>query len=93
MFPRLLFTALLEGLSPRSARVRRPVPIVWYDQIREPRALMHLRRLAVQWSATAAESPGVEHADVGLPACADARATVAASAGWAGVVFSRVRSG
>ncbi len=90
MLPRLLFTALLEGLRPRSSRVRRPVPIVWYDHVAEPRATLYLRQLAAEWSATAAEYRSAEPVRAEIPECTDARATVAESAGWAGVVFSRV---
>lgn len=90
MLHRLLFTALLEGLRPRSSKFRRPIPIVWYDRVTEPRAIVHLRRLASEWSATAAEYRGAKPVRVETPERADARATVAESAGWAGVVFSRV---
>ena len=90
MLPRLLFTALLEGLRPRSSRLRRPVPIVRYDHVTESRAILHLRRLAAEWSTTAAERGSAEPVCNGVDERADARATVAESAGWAGVVFSRV---
>lgn len=42
-----LFVALtLEGVLPGLTRIRRPVPMVRYDRVREPRARTHLLTLA-----------------------------------------------
>ena len=42
----LLVALFLEGVLPALSRIRRPVPVVRYDRVREPRARTHLRDIA-----------------------------------------------
>ena len=41
----VLMALTLEGVLPGLVRVRRPIPFVRYDRVREPRARAHLRAL------------------------------------------------
>jgi hypothetical protein len=42
----VLMALTLEGVLPGLARLRRPIPFVRYDRVREPRARAHLYSLA-----------------------------------------------
>lgn len=41
----VLMALTLEGVLPGLVRVRRPIPFVRYDRVRQPRARAHLRAL------------------------------------------------
>jgi hypothetical protein len=42
----LLFAFSLEGLLPGAIAARRPIPVVWFDRVREPRHRLNLRAIA-----------------------------------------------
>jgi hypothetical protein len=77
----LLFAFSLEGLLPGRVAARRPVPVVWFDRIREPRHRINLRAIASLLLAHAGAREGVD-------ATADltrGSASAAGSTGWVGV--------
>ena len=77
----LLFAFSLEGLLPGPVAARRPVPVVWFDRVREPRHRINLRAIA---SLLLGHAGGPE----GIDTTADltrGSASAAGSTGWVGV--------
>jgi hypothetical protein len=46
MLGSMLVALVLEGVLPGLTRIRRPVPVVRYDRVREPRSRTNLRDIA-----------------------------------------------
>ncbi len=84
MFGALVFAFSLEGLLPASVVPRRPVPVVRFDRVREPRRVRNLRRLAALLTRDGWREGRATHATEDLRT---GSRTVGASAGWTGAVF------
>ena len=84
MFGALLFAFSLEGLLPASVVPRRPVPVVRFDRVREPRRVRNLRRLAALLTREAWGEGRAAHATTDLRT---GSRTVGVSPSWNGVVF------
>jgi hypothetical protein len=63
MLHAMLMALTLEGVLPALRRVRRPVAVVRYDRVREPRIRANLRRIARHLSHSADAAVAVAFAD------------------------------
>ena len=88
MLFRLFLTALLEGVRLAPAMLRRPVPVIWYDQMRETRARRNLARIAGDLSRYAAPPPPVPWGTAArIPFRGSDVDTRAGSPGWTAAIF------
>ncbi|MEE8117716.1 MAG: hypothetical protein V3T28_11450 [Gemmatimonadales bacterium] len=88
MLAPLLFTVSLEGLQPGPAALREPLPLVWYDHVREQRAVRHLMDLASRLTDHGFRC-GARMAEFRIEADAPTTATAATPVAWASAVFSQ----
>ncbi|HEX9728652.1 MAG TPA: hypothetical protein VGA37_09120 [Gemmatimonadales bacterium] len=82
MMRSLLVAVSLEGQLPGSARLRHPLPVVWYDRVREVRRLAALHALARRLAQPRRERSGGDTADA-----SNAGATGLQPGGWTTCVF------
>ncbi|HEX9728649.1 MAG TPA: hypothetical protein VGA37_09105 [Gemmatimonadales bacterium] len=85
MMRSLLVAVSLEGQLPGSARLRDPLPVVWYDRVREVCRLAALHALARRLT-----HPGRERSKVDSVVGCVTSVTGLAPGGWASCVFCRL---
>jgi hypothetical protein len=80
----LVFALSLEGILPGSTAARRPIPVVWFDRVREPRSRLNLRAIAALLCDRAQGMPEAADATADL---ARASRSAASSTGWVSAFF------
>ena len=80
----LLFAFSLEGILPGALAARRPIPVVWFDRVREPRHRLNLRAIAALLCDGA---PGLPEAADATADLARASRSASSSTGWVTAFF------